>query len=252
MSIHLLNITDPMGEEYMKVIHFNKEKTVGNTESGAVKAKVTQFNQVFKREKENIILSNVADITFVTIESLIPVKVTSCQERQILICLKSSQETSNYTIITHITNNELIIETKNTEGEKVAEAVLEVTLPEWIFDELLVKTTFGDISVSKGIQVEILELIAETVGNINSQACFRDGNFYTVHGDIDLQVDPVTKVVLRVNTNKGNANIELLNLEAAIISSKTMCGKVNNSYKANGKFLADISVSVMKGDINIK
>lgn len=235
----------------MRVIHFNKECSTCGEEVEVKRAKVTNFTGVFKREKENITLTNVGDIRYVKIVSLTDVKVMCWGKREIQISLKSSLETSIHKIVTHISNDELIIETTDEETRD-GSALLEVMLPKWAFEEFDVNTTFGNISVARGVEAKILELVAETSGDIFCEACFVEGKFHTFHGNINLTVNPVRNVFVKVSVISGDVNIELLNTEAAIILSNTMCGKVSNSYKPNGNFLADISVSVMKGDINIK
>ena len=128
---------------------------------------------------------------------------------------------------------------------------LDVSLPRKIFKAISVKSSSADITLSEGILTKYLK-VKTLSGDLETNAVFKNIAVSTMSGDVNLWVDAIQDISVKMSTISGDVSMKFNNIGHVNIFMDSISGDVINCHKEKGGFTADVDISSTSGDIRIR
>lgn len=141
----------------------------------------------------------------------------------------------NVTFSCKVVDNELIIKQNSSkEDSSVGDLILTVAVPRKRFDRIAITTMSSNTTVYSGIICKTLTF-KSLYGNLKTSSSFEKSSANTKNGNIDYFISPKGEVFLDLYTLSGNIILDFCSNASAVITTKTMSGKVINRYKGKSR-----------------
>lgn len=128
---------------------------------------------------------------------------------------------------------------------------LEVKLPKKTFKLISVEGSSGDVHFNSGVHTNIVHANTES-GNVVVNAVFSVAHIATESGDITMTIDAKSDISLKINSESGDINVQLMNIAKVLSHFKSESGYVKSTYYGHIGHTATLNISTESGDIRIK
>lgn len=207
------------------------------------KAKIKKFSEIQKCDGE-IVDSIVIDATSVSVNvhQWISSNITVKFEGEANV-ISGDVEFECYII-----DRKLYI-TVNTKGIVVNQFLeFDVWLPTKAFNRLIVRTTYSDICIDRGVYARNIEVQTYS-GNMKVCATFVSANLRSNDGDISVSFNAQSRTEVKISTISGNINIFPSNVHKLNLNAKSKYGEISNDYLETYGYIAMINASSKSGNI---
>lgn len=128
---------------------------------------------------------------------------------------------------------------------------LDVILPRKIFKVISIETSSADTILGEGVSADYIKAKSQS-GDFEIYATFNNILTSTMSGDVELCINAKENISAEISTMSGDVSADFNNIGHINLSTHTMSGDVRNRHKGKYGYTANVHISTMSGDINVK
>ncbi len=152
---------------------------------------------------------------------------------------------------TYVAKDEVKIEVIMNGNCYAGQLKFEVIIPDKTFKRIRTKSICANVKIEEDVSAQTIE--AETTsGNIDTQATFSNASLETISGNISCYIDATGDIRAKFSSVSGNVLLELANLKKVNLSARSVSGNVQNLYREEDGYSAEVKVTTVSGDVRIK
>ena len=129
--------------------------------------------------------------------------------------------------------------------------VLDVQIPERIFQELSVETRNGEIDITSSVNAKTIKALNRN-GNVDVTAMFQTLNIDCQNGNIDVDSEAHSDIQLNIVSRNGNVDVTLENIGTSKVSVDSKNGNCRNNPRLRGIYTASGFVTSYNGNVKYR
>lgn len=206
-----------------------------------------------KRKINEKKLVNVEGIERITIDSSVfDINIFSSESSKIEAkCYGELNIDGEVELKTYVANHELkivLIINGNCYGGSLR---FDVIVPRKMFKRLAAQSISANINIGKDVSAETIEA-ETTTGDISTLATFNNAFLDTRSGNIRCFIEAISNIRAKFSTTSGDVSAEFTKVEKVNLSARSVAGDIENLHRAEKGYIADVKVTTVSGDIQIK